>query len=122
MILSYLAIFYFSSISYIPIPQTVSHMDKLLHFIAFFMLTIFTLRTFFYRKLNHFKHKLYVFLIVIVYAMTDEIHQLFVPNRFFDYWDWTADLLGAVTAIVLFNRILKFEQKLFAAVNIKLQE
>ena len=29
------------------------------------------------------------------YGMTDEIHQIFVPNRVFDPWDIAADALGA---------------------------
>ena len=117
MILSYFAIFYFSSLSYIPI---LDHFDKVLHFTAFFVLTVLTLRTFYYRRHDAVKHRVYAFIIVTLYAISDEVHQLFVPNRFFDYWDWFADLLGAITALVLFSRILKFEKKLLTLCRIDL--
>ena len=29
------------------------------------------------------------------YGVTDEIHQMFVPSRFPDVWDWAVDTLGA---------------------------
>ncbi len=34
-----------------------------------------------------------------VYGATDELHQLFVPGRDSDVFDWLADTLGAMVAI-----------------------
>lgn len=34
-------------------------------------------------------------LFVAAYGVTDEVHQLFVPNRTFDIGDWLADVSGA---------------------------
>ena len=31
----------------------------------------------------------------ILYGVSDEIHQLFVPGRYFSYWDMVADSVGA---------------------------
>jgi VanZ family protein len=37
----------------------------------------------------------------ILYGATDEIHQLFVPNRTADVKDLAADAVGAAVAVVL---------------------
>lgn len=39
-------------------------------------------------------------LIAVVYGVTDEVHQLFVPERYFDAADLAANAIGAVTAAV----------------------
>lgn len=36
-----------------------------------------------------------------IYGATDEVHQMFVPGRSPDLFDWIADLLGAVLAVQL---------------------
>ncbi len=37
----------------------------------------------------------------MLYGLSDEIHQLFVPKRNFDWWDWCADIVGAILAQVI---------------------
>ncbi|MEK7449793.1 MAG: VanZ family protein [Planctomycetota bacterium] len=37
----------------------------------------------------------------VLYAFSDELHQFFVPNRMMSEWDFLADALGAITAIVV---------------------
>ncbi|TKB76394.1 MAG: VanZ family protein [Nitrospira sp.] len=34
-----------------------------------------------------------------LYGVSDELHQVFVPNRHPDVWDWVADTAGATLAI-----------------------
>ena len=36
---------------------------------------------------------------IAVYAAADELTQSFVPGRICDFWDWCADLTGAVLGI-----------------------
>ena len=43
-------------------------------------------------------------LLVALYAASDEWHQSFVPGRFADLGDWIADTLGAAVAIGLYVR------------------
>lgn len=48
-----------------------------------------------------------VVVFVSFYGATDEIHQLFVPGRFCDVWDWVADTLGGMVSVALILPILK---------------
>jgi len=43
-------------------------------------------------------------LLSIVYALSDEYHQLFVPGRNGNLWDVGVDTLGAVTGLALYAR------------------
>ncbi len=36
-----------------------------------------------------------------LYGASDEFHQLFVPGRTCDFWDWTADTLGAAMGVAM---------------------
>jgi len=44
-------------------------------------------------------------LIASLYGISDEIHQYFVPGRHSDVWDWVADTLGALLAILLMAQL-----------------
>jgi hypothetical protein len=41
----------------------------------------------------------------MLYGVSDEIHQRFVPMRMYDYGDMTADALGAAFGIWLFGKL-----------------
>ncbi len=41
----------------------------------------------------------------IAFALSDEIHQIFVPGRFFSYWDIAADSLGAVAGCWIYLKL-----------------
>jgi len=41
--------------------------------------------------------------VVMLYALTDEIHQVFVPGRTLDAADWAMDVLGAVAGGGLYS-------------------
>ena len=42
----------------------------------------------------------------IAYGITDEIHQYFVPGRFFDFYDMLADFIGSVFGVMLILFVL----------------
>lgn len=44
---------------------------------------------------------LVAFLLTMLYALSDEFHQAFVPGRYPDPWDLLFDSLGAVLALAL---------------------
>lgn len=54
------------------------------------------------RMLDGRRHALLVaFLLTMLYALSDEFHQAFVPGRHPDPWDLLCDALGAVLALGL---------------------
>lgn len=45
-----------------------------------------------------------------IYAITDEIHQVFVPNRTFEYLDIFLDLVGSLLGSYLFKIVKKYRK------------
>ena len=45
----------------------------------------------------------------VLYAVSDEIHQLFVPGRDCNIIDFSADALGIVAGVYLFTKISKYQ-------------
>lgn len=98
-------IFYISSLSSPPGPPTgkIPYFSEMFHFIEFFILSFLSSRMF----KNYNVKNYFVFAIVfsILYAFTDEIHQLFVPFRAFEVKDLIIDSLGSVFVLVFKKRI-----------------
>jgi len=87
--------------------------DKIEHFTAYFLLGILlSLTLLFQNKFLKIKKYFSLFTGVIIglYAALDEIHQLFVPGRDCDIFDWTADIIGASIGILLIIFLLKIFQ------------
>jgi len=88
--------------------------DKLEHMISQFILAIFVL--FFNAFQEKFKiirkHPfIFVFVFLALYGAVSELIQLFIPDRFCDIYDWLADIIGILTAVILlypiFGKALK---------------
>jgi len=99
-----------SSFSTIPVPNLgFSLQDKLLHFIAYGVLGWLLMRGMYLSK----KPALRQYMIPIslgvglLFGMSDELHQYFVPGRDADVWDWVADALG----IVLFGLAYYYQHR-----------
>ena len=76
-------------------PPAVFNYSHIAHFIEFFILTILVLRAVGIKNKN-----IYLTLILCsLYALSDEIHQIFVINRSFSLLDWLVDLLAIILAI-----------------------
>lgn len=89
------------------IPQSILEYDKILHFIAYFSYGLSTLSMLISVKKTE-KGLLTIGLILsVLFAITDEFHQFFVPNRIMDFYDVVADLFGIIFSILFFNLILK---------------
>ncbi|MCB0711238.1 MAG: VanZ family protein [Ignavibacteriae bacterium] len=101
------------TLSSFPLPEMPSFgfdfQDKLNHLVAYFLMTILAYRaiTWLRRKsqLKRGELVLFAFLFVALYGATDEIHQMFVPGRTADIFDWIADCAGAVLAIPLLMKL-----------------
>ncbi len=91
-----LAIFILSAIPGGAIPRFFYGADKILHFLEYLPLGVLLMRAMAVMGGRlRIRALLVVLFVVMLYALTDEIHQLFVPGRTLDASDWTMDVLGA---------------------------
>jgi VanZ family protein len=84
--------------------------DKVKHFGAYLGLAVLlSLNLFFQEKwYNLSKFYLqYTFIIITLYGLVDEIHQLFVPNRSAEFYDWLADTLGGLLGLIIVYFFIK---------------
>lgn len=82
-------------------------MDKLAHFGAFFILGLFVAYGFGRQNLDS-RYIFWISVIVsVVYGISDEAHQFFVPGRRMDGLDMLADAMGAAVASGLYTFKLK---------------
>jgi len=89
--------------------------DKIVHVFLYFLLMIFTYISFSEQKIVDFKDKVLIssFLFSVLYGITDEIHQYFIPNRLCDIYDILSDTAGAVTGVVAVMIIIKRKINVF---------
>lgn len=110
-------IFFQSSISYLEVPDMgFSAQDKLAHVLEYAILGFFLTRALLFQQ-NSKIRKNAVWLALVfgsLYAISDEIHQAFVPGRSADIWDIVADILG-VTIVAVFYFLRKKSVKLDTA-------
>jgi len=94
-------IFSFSSMTAVELPSTAKLFpDWIMHFIEYFIFGILLFRALFvsgYKK----KTALLAVVLVFAYAVSDEIHQLFISERFFSLKDIIIDIIGAAVAQVV---------------------
>ena len=107
--LYWLLIFILTSIPGKSIPKFLGFSDKLKHFGAYFVLAFllnFTLRLQNKYPLLAKQSILFTFLITLFYGLFDEVHQIFIPGRYFDWWDLVADAVGSIIGIFLAKLII----------------
>ena len=73
------------------------------HAIVFLILALFVLSAFRRSGFRGFKAFFAAFVFCVVYALTDEIHQIFVPGRAWELADLTRDCFGALIGLVIYN-------------------
>lgn len=76
---------------------------KTAHFMLYFILGVLSYINF---KINK-ENMLYAFLICVIYAFTDEIHQMVISNRSGEVRDIIIDSLGALSSILLVFKLKK---------------
>ena len=80
---------------------------KLAHFTEYLILGILT-----YNLIKSYNKKTYIAIIIcILYAISDEIHQYFVPGRSCQILDMTIDSIGSLTGIYILKIINKYKIK-----------
>lgn len=103
-------IFIATSLPTIEFPNLFNMQDKLEHFTAYFILAIFVVFTLHFQEKRLFlKKRLIITSIIILslYAAIDEIHQILIPGRVADIYDWTADVIGGIFGILFSFKIIK---------------
>lgn len=99
-VFSYMAlIFFLSSRSSFPLsPLDIPYFDKICHLVEFAILGYLLIRAFIHSDspdLNKYALLLTI-IVAVLFGLTDELHQLFVPMRHGDVYDLIFDGLGAV--------------------------
>ena len=99
---------YYSSQENIVLPD-IRDFDKLLHLGAYFIyglsLQVALIAFFLNSKKTDRSIKLLVMLIGFLFALSDEIHQYFVPGRNADILDLLIDFIGVLLSLLLFNTV-----------------
>lgn len=103
-------IFYLSSLIFPPGPPGGFPWKSIAyHFYAFLFLEAFLLISIIRGKNENKKFFFVGILIILMYAVSDEIHQLFVPGRACSFSDFLTDSAGILFASLLYL-LLRFEK------------
>lgn len=81
---------------------------KLAHYTEYLILGLLVINLL---KDYHHKYLVISIIICILYATSDEIHQLFVPGRSCQFIDILIDTLGSITGIYLFKLLFLKDTK-----------
>lgn len=110
LIVYWIFLFVMTSIPVESIPKFFDTQDKLEHFFAYFLLSIFLKLSLCLQNKSIFvkSNNLIISVITIFfYASIDEIHQLVIPGRYCDLYDWIFDIAGGLTGILFVSYITK---------------
>ena len=98
------AIYYLSSQPALPTPPLFPHQDKLFHFVEYSALGF----ALYINRDSWGKRPLALMvLLLLAYALSDEIHQSFVPGRDCSALDLAADAAGGLASIMLLWRFAR---------------
>jgi VanZ family protein len=107
-------IFTFSSFSRLPTPDFgIDYVDKLAHFIEYFIFLLLAIRAFSNLPVAMGKAWIYILAVFlsIAFAAGDEYHQSFVPGRNADIYDLVSDSSGIILGAMLHFLFHKRQQK-----------
>ena len=85
---------------------------KLAHFTLYYILSFFIYHVFLYSRINW--KKLVTFIICLLYSISDEIHQIFIPGRAGMFSDVVIDCLGVIFCLFIiycFDKMVKNGKK-----------
>lgn len=115
VIILLIVIFVLSSIPGNSLPEVAFKInDKLLHGLLYFILYFLFHLSFSHIKFSRFIRDnafLFSFLFTVLYAASDEFHQMYVPNRSSDLNDLIADSFGGLLAFMIAKFILFLRTK-----------
>jgi VanZ family protein len=104
-------IFHFSSESN-PLPVLTRNVwDKALHAVEYAGLALLVSHAWQQEGVGRGWMLVLAMIVTMLYAASDEVHQLWVPGRDSSVFDWTADALGGVAGAVLFATLTSVRLK-----------
>jgi len=86
-------------------PSCAELLGRVLHISEYAILALLTARAMFRYREVRLASLVLVLGLTELYALSDEIHQLFVPGRTFQLMDLVLDLLGGVIGLIIYERI-----------------
>lgn len=84
---------------------------KSAHFFVYLILGILVLHALRRSEVTGYKSIMYAMIICVFYAITDEVHQLFIPGRSGEVRDVLIDSAGAGTGVALYMCIMYFSKR-----------
>lgn len=94
--------------------------DKILHLGIYSLLALFCYISIIHQKKSNLLKKYpvyYTMIITGIYGITDELHQLYVPNRNCDFYDWLADFSGGIIMGLMIKYYLQKKFSLFKVMH-----
>lgn len=85
--------------------------DKVEHLLGYFLLTFLLSNALYFQNKNKIFKRFPVsaaLFIIASYGAVDEVHQYFIPGRLCDFYDWTADVTGALIACMIYFLLKKY--------------
>jgi VanZ family protein len=86
-------------------PSCAELVGRVLHISEYAVLALLTARAMFQHENVTLANLVLVLGLTELYALSDEIHQLFVPGRSFQLMDLGLDLFGGVIGLIIYRRI-----------------
>jgi len=120
LILYAVVIYGFSCLHKVPLPHLDKlSTDKIYHAIEFSILGYLLMRVMNFKLSGKSVWIMVVITTIIgaLYGISDEIHQYYVPGRYFSYWDMAADTVGSLLGCWLYLKFRHKTEKLFKFLN-----
>lgn len=92
---------------------SISMSDKLQHFSAYAVLSILLFLSLSAQKkfpLNRVKAIQATIFLCLIYAALDELHQMLIPGRFCEFYDWVANAFGALAGTFTGNLLSRMKK------------
>lgn len=84
---------------------------KAAHLFEFFMLALWVMLFLHTFAIKYHYQVIIAFTFCVLYAISDEIHQTFIPGRYGSFMDCLIDSLGSVGGIIVFSFFNYYKQK-----------